>query len=179
MTVVDAAFRRYIQLSAILERARRSALAQPTGTSNTELGLFEVGQVLKNPKVLLQTTFEQLQRRIEYLCLLDMCSAFEGYVRLRIDTSIGEVRRVTKEHYNISTLETVSTGLVRETKSFDSLQSIFLLVQGHFPADRTPQLETVRKERNRFAHGSDLSYPLQISLTTVQALLNEVIIFLC
>lgn len=179
MTTVDAAFRRYVQLSAITERARRTALAQPTNPSNTELGLFEVGQVLENPKALLATTFDQLQRRIEHFCLLDMCSAFENYVRSRIETSIGEVRRVTKEHYSVPILKEVRIRLVREAKNFDSLQSIFLLVQGHFPADRIPQLETVRQERNHLAHGSDLNYSLQLPLTTVQALLNEVIIFLC
>ena len=65
--------------------------------------------------------------------------------------------------------------LVRDGRTFDSLASIFLVLEGLVPSQMYAELTTVREERNRVAHGTNLGQPLKVTVERTQELLSELI----
>src|ERR1700689_3135619 len=59
-----------------------------------------------------------------------------------------------REHYNIPVLRSLGERLVRDARSFDSLASIFLTIDGLLSIQMQAELSVVREERNRVTHGT-------------------------
>ena len=116
-----------------------------------------------------------MKLRVEYLGFLDLCASFEDAFRRRVGTAIGEARKNVREHYNIPVLRSLGERLVRDARSFDSLASIFLTINGLLSIQMQAELNVVREERNRVTHGTNLGQPLKVTVERTQELLNELI----
>ena len=175
MSAVDDAYVRYRRLIGILGRAEGAALRQPTSQQSRELGLVADTDRADAARVKLIAAFRDLKVRLEYLGFLDLCASFEDAFRRRVATAIGEARKNVREHYNVPLLRSLGERLVRDARSFDSLASIFSTIEGLVSFQMQAELNTVREERNRVSHGTNLGQPLKVTVERTQELLNELI----
>lgn len=175
MTVVDDAFTRHSQLVRFTDRAMEAAIRQPASEYNRESGLIADTDRADAARAKLTYAFRDMRLRIEYLGFLDLCASFEDEFRRRAGTAIGEARKNVREHYSIPLLRSLRERLVKEAKSFDSLASIFIAVEGLISPQMQAELGAVREQRNRLSHGTNLRQPLKVTVERTRELLNELI----
>lgn len=173
---IDRAFERYQILSRILDRARQRALADPTNEANVELGLTVRGQRREDARSSISDYFEDLGGLVNHVALLDMAAAFEGYFRARLGTSIGEARKVVRERYRSNIpLHAQREGLIRVADEFQGLAEIERLIGGQMSPEIRGVWEIIRKNRNSFAHGTDIRTPPTVTGEQTRETLNEVL----
>jgi hypothetical protein len=173
---VDQAFNRCLLLSRLLDLARQRAISDPTHQRNVAIGLAGRGQ--KRPDAIrsIEDAFEDLGGLVNHLALIDMAGAFERHFRLRLDTAIGEARKVIRERYRSSIpLHAHRESLVRQAHDFQGLADIERLIGGRVSAEIRDEWEMIRKNRNNFAHGTDIRAPPTITNEQARQTLNEII----
>src|SRR5260370_37235615 len=99
MTDIDDAYARYQILSRILERARERAVGNPTDNANINLGLTERGQKRQEARRQIEEIFEELGGLVNHLAILDMAATFEKFFLARLNTALGQDRKVIRERY--------------------------------------------------------------------------------
>jgi hypothetical protein len=114
------------------------------------------------------TAVDDAYRRYIYLTDAMEC-------RLRIPTAIGEAERVIWTHYNLRVMSLVRRHLIRQAEEFRSLEAIFKLVEQHIPGDGPEKLRVLRKQRNRIAHGDQVTEREMLSLKDTCEVLNAVL----
>jgi hypothetical protein len=173
---VDRAYNRCQILTRVLDGARQRALADPTHERNIDLGLTTRGQKKPDAQRSIEDAFEDLFGLINHLALLDMAGAFERHFRERLNTAIGEARKVVRERYRSDRpLYAHREGLVRDAEDFQALTGIEQLIGGRMSAEVRAAWETIRKNRNAFAHGADIRLPPTITSERAWETLNEII----
>jgi hypothetical protein len=173
---VDRAYARYETLTRLLDRARQLALGDPTHQRNIDLGLTEPGQKRLDARRSIEDAFNDLTSLINHLALLDMAGAFERHFRERLATAIGEARKVVRERYRSEMpLYAHREGLVRDAEDFQALIGIEQLIAGRMAAEIRGEWEMTRKNRNDFAHGTDIRIPPTITSERARETLNAII----
>jgi len=143
---------------------------------NVDVGLTIAGQKRRDAVRSIEEAFEDLGGLVNHLALLDMASAFESYFRARLDTAIGEARKVIRERYRTSVpLHAHREGLIRDADDFEGLANIRQLIGGRLSAEIHDNWEMIRKNRNSFAHGTDIRRPPTITSERTRETLNEII----
>jgi len=174
-TPVDEAYARYEILSNILERTRQQALANPMHRRNIELGLTKQFRTRNEVEKDIQDAFEDLTNLINHLAIIDMAAAFEGYLRPRLGTAIGEARRLLRENYELEPFLQSREKLVHETDDFQGLARIRELIGGHLSAETSATLSQIREDRNNFAHGTNIRVPPTTTTKRTRETLNSII----
>ena len=173
---VDRAYARYKILTRLLESARQRAVSDPTNERNVDLGLTTRGQKKEDAQRSIEEAFADLEGLVSHLAILDMAAAFEKYFRERLNTAIGEARKVVRERYRSGMpLYAHREGLVRDAEDFQALVGIEQLIGGRISAEVHGAGEMIRKNRNAFAHGTDLQHPPTITIERAWETLNEII----
>jgi hypothetical protein len=173
---VDQAFNRYQVLSRLLYIARQRALADPTHERNVNAGLTARGQRKQEAVRDIEEVFDDLDGLVGHLALLDMAGAFERHFRERLATAIGEARKAVRERYRSGIpLYAHREGLIRDADDFQALTGIERLVGGRISDEVRDQWETIRRNRNDFAHGTSLREPPAITSEQARDTLNEII----
>ena len=105
-----------------------------------------------------------------------MAGAFESYFRARLDTAIGEARKVVRERFRSSVpLHAHRERLIRDADDFQGLADIERLIGGRVSEEVHDNWEMIRKNRNSFAHGTDIRRPPTITSERARETLNEII----
>jgi hypothetical protein len=175
-TPVDEAFDRYQMLSRLLDAARQRALSDPTHQRNVDVGLTTREQMKQDAVRSIEDAFEDLGGLVNHVALLDMAGAFESYFRARLDTAIGEARKVVRERFRSSVpLHAHRESLIRDADDFQGLADIGRLIGERVSAEVRDNWEMIRKNRNSFAHGTDIRRPPTITSERTRETLSEII----
>jgi len=173
---VDQAFNRYRLLTRLLEDARQRAVSDTTHERNVDVGLTTRGQKKQEALHNIEDAFEDLGGLVNHLALIDMAAALERYFGERLRTAIGEARKVVRDRYRSSVpLHAHREGLIRDADDFQGMADIERLIGGHVPAEVRAEWATIRRNRNNFAHGTDIRIPPTITSEQARQLLNEMI----
>src|SRR5208282_6898981 len=106
------------------------ALRQPVSQQGRDWGLVTDTDRPEAARTKLTDAFGDMRLRIDCLGFLDLCASFEDTFRRRVATAVGEARKNVREHYNVPVLRALRERLVRDARTFDSLASIFLTIEG-------------------------------------------------
>jgi hypothetical protein len=172
---VDQAFKRYRMLAHLMEFARERALSNPTDPRNVTAELTLSGLSPREARRSIEDAFEELGGLLNHVALLDMASAFEGHFRARLGTAIGEARKVVRErHRSNIPLHAHREGLIRDTEEFQGLADIGRLIGDRVSAEVHERWEVIRRNRNSFAHGTDIRRPPTITGEQTRETLGEI-----
>lgn len=174
-TPVDEAFERYMTLSAILDRVREIAVADPTHARNIQMGLTEEGMKKSDAREHIIQTFEELTSLLNHVVVIDMAAAFERYFLARVTTAIGEARRVVRTQYNVEPFSAVREKLVKEADDFQGLAQKGSMLVGQFSPDLNAAWKLILEARNKFAHGTDILTAPAIASEEAKDALNEIL----
>lgn len=163
-------------MSRLLEFARVRAISDPTNERNVEAGLTPRGTKRADALGMIEDKFEELNALLNHIALIDMAGAFESYFRTRLGTAIGEVRKVVRERYRSNLpLHAHRENLIRDAEEFQGLAEIGRLIGERISAEVRESWETIRRDRNSFAHGTDLRSTPDITGERARQTLNEII----
>jgi len=171
---LDAVHSRFETLRMIVEREHRTSTAEPLARRNLDVGLVQVGTKKTDAAKELDAWFLATQRQLRCHAVLELCTTFEQTVLRRLRTAIGEARTTLDAHLPMSFLRVGRAGLLRDSKSFESLQSIFDLFDSPTTA-RGKQLQRLRETRNSLAHGSLSDLPDDVTVESTRAILKELL----
>jgi len=163
-------------LSRLIVLEYERARANPLDRRYTDLGITKWGGLPKkaDAQKSIEEAFGDLQALINHITILDMAAAFEGLFKAQIATAVGEARKTLKGKHK----ETVLAGrerLVREAKDFQGLSNIMELISPNLDERDKERLESVRENRNRFTHGTDITAPPTIRSDDAREALNNAI----
>lgn len=173
MEAIEGALERYSQLTAALQRLQRAFEANPDNDDFTKLGIVTRGMARAEARRKAAEKFDQMQVRLGHFAILDLCAAFEAEFVRRMGTAIGEARTAVRKNYKLPVFSQVKERLVRERSSFNTLDSMFMLLEGQVSIETYERLTALRKQRNHSAHGVGLDQPPAISPADARDLLNE------
>jgi hypothetical protein len=171
---VDAARKRCELLLRILKLTRDRALADPTGSYTVALGIISVGDKKDDAARKVAKAFEELDGLLSHLTLIDMTAALEQALTRRIATAVGEARRAVKDEYQLEVFSRVREALVHEVDDFQGLAGIETLLSAQMSDELKLKLRTIRSERNKFAHGTDVTVPPLIDTSAVYDTLKTI-----
>lgn len=173
---VSEAFERYRKLSHILEYVRRVSLENPTGERNVELGLTTLGQPKRDAVRSIEQSLEDLGGLVSHLAILDMAAAFEDHVRSRLATAVGEARRVVRRGYRENTpFHRARERLIHGAEDFQGMSAIIKLIRGHVSQELIQDIESIRENRNKLSHGTDVHVPPTITIEKARDTLQKII----
>lgn len=173
-TPVDQAFERCRLLASVVAREYERARANPTDARYADFGVTEQGMNKADAKRQIEQAFGDLEALIDHLTILDMAAAFEGLFKARIATAVGAARKTLRSKYPNSALA-ARAGLVHDAEEFQGLRDITKLIDADLDDHVKERLESIRKNRNRFAHGAVLSSPPTIFREDARDALNEAV----
>ena len=155
---VEAARLRCRLLFQIVESARIRALDNPTSDFAIALRLFEVGEKKGDASKKLARAFDELYGLIAHLTIIDMTASLEKAVSGRLKNAIGAARKTLQERkYQPGTFHEVRDAFVRDADDFLGLKGIEALVSSSLSKEVKDTLMAVREERNKFAHGTNVT----------------------
>lgn len=175
-TPVDQAYKRCSLLARLVEAEYKRARSNPTDDRYVTLGVIEPWERKERTTALrqIEVTFGELVALVDHLTILDMAASFERSFNARIATAVGAARKTLRQKYGPSALAG-REGLVRNGDDFQGLGSIANLINAALSGEVTEKLAKVRENRNRFAHGTDLSVPPTILQEDARGALNEAV----
>jgi hypothetical protein len=154
---VEAARRRCAVLTSILRKAKERALADPTGPYPMALGIIETGEKKEDAVKKVKRTFEELDGLLAYFTIIDLTASLEKVFSSRLGTAVGEARKIVREKFKIAPFNGVREALVHDVGDFQTLQGIANLLSSVLDEDLGKKLKSVQFERNKFAHGTDVT----------------------
>ena len=171
---VEQAFRRCDLLARLIQLEYDRARANPTDARYAKLGITELGAKVNIDEATRQIdeVFGDLVALVDHLSILDMAAAFEWLFNARIGTAVGTARKTLREKHRRPALAGRAR-LVRNTTDFEGLRDITTLIDADLSQQVIALLNTVRENRNRFAHGTDIRNPPTILKNEALAALNE------
>jgi len=176
LSPIDRAYDRYQILTRLLDLARQRALGDPTHERNVGVGLTTRGQTREDAVRNIEDAFEDLGGLVNHVAILDMAGVFESHFRARLDTAIGEARKVVRERFRSSVpLHAHRESLIHDADDFQGLADIGRLIGHRVSAEVQDNWEMIRKNRNSFAHGTDIRRPPTITSERTKDTLKEII----
>ena len=175
-TQVDRAFERCRLLARVVALEYERARANPTDARYATIGVTQQGARKAEAERQIEEAFDDLVALIDHLTILDMAAAFEGLFNARIATAVGGARDTLRRRYP-NTLAG-RADFVRETDDFQGLSDITKLIEADLDGQVKERLVSVRENRNRFAHGTDLCNPPTILQEDARNALNEAVALL-
>jgi hypothetical protein len=176
-TPVDRAFERCKLLAQVVALEYRRARANPLDDRYATLGITERGELKADAVHQIEEAFSDLEALVNHLTILDMAAAFEKMFNARIATAVGEARKTLRGKHRGPVLAG-RDGIVREMEDFRGLSNITNLIGADLDEQVKKRIESVRENRNRFAHGTDLTTPPTIPREEARDALNEAVILL-
>jgi hypothetical protein len=176
-TPVDHAFGRCRLLANVVAREYERARAHPTDERYVDLGVTELGAKKAEAQRKIQQAFDDLVALVDHLTILDMAAAFEGLSNAQIATAVGEARKTLEGKHRNSALAWRKR-LVREPADCQGLSNITNLIGPDLDERVKKQLESVRQNRNQFAHRTALSNPPTILQKDARDALNAAVALL-
>lgn len=122
----------------------------------------------------MKRVFEELDGLLAYLAIIDMTASLERAFDSRLKTAVGEARKVVREKFKIAPFRDVREALVHDVEDFQTLQGIAKLLSSVLDAELAKRLKSVQFERNKFAHGTDVSTPPLVDGVDVYTILKAV-----
>jgi hypothetical protein len=174
LTAVDRALERCQLLARIVDLEYQRALANPTDERYVTLIPVvkeQEKQKKAGAKLQIEQAFGDLVALVDHLTILDMAAALEFMFSARIATAVGAARRTLATKHRGPVLAG-RAGVVRDTKDFQGLGDITTLISADLDDQVRRSLESVRENRNRFAHGTDLRNPPTILQEDARDALN-------
>jgi hypothetical protein len=156
---LDEALRRYNLLVALLNRQTtqiQRTIPLPIIQQYTGLGILEVGTKV-DQKVLnrVNAFHDKVSTHLEQNAFLELCGIFEDEIDRRFGNAIGTAKAAIRSSYGTSgEFVRQSERLVRERESIRSMKAIHDFLSGTIDRDLLDDLDKVRGERNRLAHGT-------------------------
>jgi len=168
-TPVDGAFERSRRLETIPRWARERAHTDPLGQRYVEIGITAPGDRHAEARRKIEEAFADLDGLVNHLAILDMAAAFEMFFSSRLGTTIGEARKSIRASPAIGVAW--AENLVGKAGDFEGLSGI----EGLMGLADKAQLRSIKTDRNRFAHGTDLRDPPTSDSELVRTILNDLI----
>jgi hypothetical protein len=156
---VEAARSRCKLLLHLLTAAKTRALSDPTGNYTVDMGIIARGDKKADAVAKVNRVFEELDGLLAHVTLIDMTASLEKAFSSRLGTAVGEARKTLREGYNLGAFQRVHESLVRDAEDFQGLAGIEKLLSSQMSEELKDALRVVRSERNKFAHGTDVSVP--------------------
>ncbi|SFU72547.1 hypothetical protein SAMN02799631_01989 [Methylobacterium sp. 174MFSha1.1] len=172
---IDRAFQRSRVLARLVAEAREHATRNPGHDKWLDLGLTEVGDRPKDAVRKLERIFDEIAGLIEHLAILDMAASYERSARTRIGNYVGVLNAVGEAAVRRGGLPRHSLGLLRRATEYQDLASIIELLKPSLDADLLTDLQRVRRSRNSFAHGTDVSFGPDIDAEGARVVLKQAI----
>jgi hypothetical protein len=167
-TPVDGAFERARRLQAIVSWARERAVNDPLNDGYAEVGNTARGDRQADARRKIEEAFTDLDSLLNHLAILDMAAAFEKHFSARLASTIGEARKSIRAALGIAWAD----NLVTKAGGIEGLAGIEALMA--YAADKSP-LKSIKTDRNRFAHGTDLRAPPTIDREQARIILDDLI----
>ena len=168
---LDLVLSRYRVLAALLAREGETAKGRPLDNRNVVVGLVPKGAQKREAEQAIAAFFEDAAVRLGRQAIIDLCAAFERRALARVGNALGDAAKALAQSFGAGHFTAGGGKLLRETRSFESLESIFLL----FADPATPegrQLKVLRDVRNNIAHGKLTGMPSDITVEGTYALLG-------
>lgn len=171
-TDVDKAFERCRLLAALVKAEYERARANPMQDRYVKMGVTQQGDTKGDAIKKIEDAFSDLTGLVDHLTILDMAATLEKVFGQRITTAVGEARKVLVETFHPNALA-ARESMVRDSASFEGLREIVALIGSGLSGEVQELLSTVRENRNRFAHGTDLRNPPTVLTGDARNALNE------
>jgi len=170
-TPIDESYDRLIQIRSVIKDRKRNALANPTREDLISEHFVDLSDDIDKARQHITKRFDELLRRSESYAKLDMCAVFERTVIAHIDHTISgakdTIRTAEVKHFRA-----MADKFVREPSSFESIDSIIKLVEGH-DAELYNQLRKIRTLRNEISHGTEHLSSVGLSGEAIRDALND------
>jgi hypothetical protein len=171
---VDQARERCSLLLRILTAAKDRAMSDPLGNYCVGLGIVQPGDKPTSAIRKVNRAFEELDGLLAHITLIDMTASLERAFINQLSTALGEAGKTLREKYGLQILHSVREGLVAKIGQFQGLRGLETLLGPQLAEELKQTLKAIRDDRNKFAHGTDVSQPPAVDIDDAHKALKAV-----
>ncbi len=91
-----------------------------------------------------------------------------------MSTALGEARKTLRENYRLQVFHSVREGLVARIGQFQGVRGLETLLAPKLAEELKQTLKAIRDDRNKFAHGTDVTQPPAVDIDDAHKALKAV-----